>query len=104
MIIEPDDGKSVYFAGDTGLFGDMELIGKLYSPYVSVLPIGDKYVMGVREAAYAAGLLRSPIVIPGHYNTFPAIPADTNDLARRMEVTAPFSKLVVLAPGESFTL
>lgn len=104
MIIEPEGGKPVYFAGDTGVFGDMELISKLYNPYVSILPIGDKYVMGVREAAYSASLLKSPIIVPGHYNTFPAIMADTDELEKQMKVLAPHSELKVLNPGESFEI
>ena len=104
MILAPEGGMPVYFAGDTGLFGDMELIGKLYQPAVSVLPVGGKYTMGVREAAYAAELLRSPILIPGHYNTFPSQSADIEQLVRQVAVRAPQTRVVTLKPGESFDL
>ncbi len=102
MVIEPDGGDSVYFAGDTGLFGDMKLIGDLYRPKVSILPIGDKYVMGYNEAAYAAQLIGSEYVIPGHYNTFPAIQVDPQKFKDLAEARAPHTTAVILNPGESF--
>ena len=103
MILTPEQGRPVYFAGDTGLFGDMALIGKLYQPAVSVLPIGGKYTMGVREAAYAMELLRSEVLIPGHYNTFPGQMADTDELVRQVAVRSPATQVVVLKPGEAYT-
>jgi L-ascorbate metabolism protein UlaG (beta-lactamase superfamily) len=104
MIITPDHGKPVYFAGDTGIFGDMALIGKLYQPDVSILPIGGKYTMGVREAGYAMGMLGSPYLIPGHYNTFPGQKADLDELVRQLTQHAPQTRLIILHPGESFEL
>lgn len=101
MILTPEDGIPVYFAGDTGVFGDMELIGKLYQPQIAVLPIGGKYTMGVREAAYAMELLGSEVLIPGHYNTFPAQIADTDELIQEVAVRCPRARVVVLEPGES---
>ena len=101
MVIEPDGGKPVYFAGDTGVFSDMKLIAELYNPYVSVLPIGDKYVMGIREASVAAGFLKSPVVVPGHYDTFPAIKADTEAFVHMVEKTSPDTRVCVLKPSES---
>ncbi len=102
MILTPADGVPVYFAGDTGVFGDMALIGKLYHPQVAVLPVGGKYTMGVREAAYAMELLGSEVLLPGHYNTFPSQVADTEDLARQVAVRRPDAQVVVLKPGESY--
>ena len=104
MILTPDDGEPVYFAGDTGLFGDMELIGKLYHPKVAILPIGGKYTMGVPEAAYAMELLGSETLIPGHYNTFPSQAADTDDLVAQVKVRCPQATTVVLKPGESYSV
>jgi L-ascorbate metabolism protein UlaG (beta-lactamase superfamily) len=104
MILTPKDGASVYFAGDTGVFGDMALIGKLYQPQVAVLPIGGKYTMGVYEAAYAMELLGSKVLIPGHYNTFPVNVADTDDLIRQVAVRCPQARVVVLDPGASWTV
>lgn len=69
-IIRMPGGFSVYHAGDTALFGDMELIGKLYKPHLAMLPIGDRFTMGPKEAAYAIRLLGVKHVIPMHYGTF----------------------------------
>jgi L-ascorbate metabolism protein UlaG (beta-lactamase superfamily) len=102
MVVEPEGGKTVYFAGDTGVFLDMGLIADLYRPHVSILPVGDKYVMGLRETAYAAKLLKSPVIIPGHYNTFPAIRQDTDALKKLVADSAPDTKLVVLQPSEIY--
>jgi L-ascorbate metabolism protein UlaG (beta-lactamase superfamily) len=104
MVITPQDGRPVYFAGDTGLFGDMELIGKLYQPYISVLPIGGKYTMGIREASYAMELLRSPVLIPGHYDTFPNQKADIKALTWQVGVRSPCCRVVALTPGGSFAV
>jgi len=81
-------GITVYHAGDTALFGDMKLIGELYKPGVAMVPIGDRYTMGPREAAYATRLLGVKHVIPMHYATFPfltgtveAFRQETKDIA-----------------------
>ena len=103
MLLTPDEGVTVYFAGDTGLFGDMALIGRLYRPKVSILPVGGKYTMGVREAAYAMELLGSEVLIPGHYNTFPNQMAVIAELIRQVAVRSPATRVVVLKPGESYT-
>jgi L-ascorbate metabolism protein UlaG (beta-lactamase superfamily) len=104
MILTPEDGVPVYFAGDTGVFGDMALIGKLYAPVVAVLPIGGKYTMGVYEAAVAMELLGCEVLIPGHYNTFPSQMADVDDLVAQVAVRAPQARVTVLQPGESCTV
>jgi len=67
------DGKSVYFAGDTCVFGDMALIARIYKPDVAVLPIGDFFTMGPEEAAVALDLLGNPRCLPGHWGTFPLL-------------------------------
>lgn len=104
MILTPEEGTAVYFAGDTGVFGDMELIGRLYQPKVAVLPIGGKYTMGVYEAAYAMELLGCETLIPGHYNTFPNQMADVDDLIQQVAVRCPQARVIVLQPGESYTV
>jgi L-ascorbate metabolism protein UlaG (beta-lactamase superfamily) len=70
-ILRMPGGFTVYHAGDTALFGDMKLIGELYKPDLAMLPIGDLFTMGPREAAYAIRLLGVKHVIPMHYATFP---------------------------------
>lgn len=91
----------VYHAGDTGLFGDMALIGELYQPDIALLPIGGHFTMGVREAVKAVSLIRPKVCVPMHYNTFPLIRADPGEFKRLVESTTR-TKVVVLKPGESF--
>lgn len=69
---------SIYHAGDTGLFGDMELIAKLYHPDVAILPIGGRFTMDSRDAALAVEMIDPRIAIPMHYNTFDVISQDPN--------------------------
>ncbi len=90
----------VYHAGDTGLFGDMALIGELYQPDVALLPIGGHFTMGVREAARAVSLVRPRVCVPMHYNTFPLIKADPGEFKRLVE-SMTRTRVVVLKPGES---
>ena len=70
-ILFTAEGKTIYHAGDTALFGDMKLIGERNTIDVAFLPIGDNFTMGPEDAAYAAELLKPKIVVPIHYNTFP---------------------------------
>ena len=72
-IVVRAEGKSVYFAGDTCVFGDMALIGRLYKPDLAVLPIGDHYTMGPEEAALALELLGVKRCVPCHWGTFPPL-------------------------------
>jgi len=101
VLVNEDDVR-VYFAGDTGVFGDMRLIADLYVPQLAVMPVGGKYNMGVREAAYAAHLIRPKVFIPMHYGTFPDQKADLQELRDLLKAFAPFTNLIVLIPGESF--
>ncbi len=75
------DGKTVYHAGDTGLFSDMELLGKRHKIDFALLPIGDNYTMGLEDALYAAGLIKADLSIPMHYNTFGYIMQDPEEFA-----------------------
>lgn len=72
-VLHLPDGRSMYFAGDTSVFSDMQLIERLYRPDLAFLPIGDLYTMSPREAALACRLLNVKKVIPMHYGTFPAL-------------------------------
>ena len=72
-VIEFVDSRRLYFAGDTNVFSDMELIRQLYEPELAFLPIGDLFTMGPREAAVACRLLRPKKVIPMHFGTFPPL-------------------------------
>ena len=84
-ILFTAEGKTIYHAGDTALFGDMELIGKRHPIDVAFLPIGDNFTMGPEDAAYAVTLLKPKIVVPIHYNTFPPITQNPGEFAKLVE-------------------
>lgn len=77
-------GKSIYHAGDTGLFYDMKLIGELNGPIeMALLPIGDNFTMGIDDALVAAKLIRAKLTVPIHYNTWPPIESSPEEFVRR---------------------
>ena len=78
------DGKSLYHTGDTGLFYDMKLIGEMTPLDYMLLPIGDNFTMGIRDAVKAVQLANPGVAIPMHYNTFPVIAADPHEFARQV--------------------
>jgi len=96
-------GHSIYHAGDTGVFGDMQLIGELYEPEIAFLPIGDRFTMGIKEAVKAAELIRPKIVVPMHYNTFDVIKQDPEEFKRAVEARVD-TKVVIMKPGETLKL
>lgn len=99
-VIELADGFKLYHAGDTGLFGDMRLIGDLYQPDIAILPVGDLFTMGPREAAVACRLLGSKRVIPMHHGTFPPLTGTPAQLAALVK-ELPNVEVLVLKPGET---
>jgi L-ascorbate metabolism protein UlaG (beta-lactamase superfamily) len=100
IVVEVEDGSKVYFAGDTCVFGDMQLIGRIYAPDVAVLPIGDHYTMGPREAAVALELLGTKRCVPCHFGTFPPLVGTPDELAK----LAPDADIARIEPGESVSL
>ncbi|MCL2438888.1 MAG: metal-dependent hydrolase [Alphaproteobacteria bacterium] len=94
VIIEIDN-KTIYHAGDTGLFGDMELLGRRHNIDIAMLPIGGNFTMDIEDAIYAVGLLKPKIAIPMHYNTFPVISANPQEFVDKV------SGGLVLDIGES---
>jgi L-ascorbate metabolism protein UlaG (beta-lactamase superfamily) len=93
------DGTSIYFAGDTCVFADMQLIARLYRPDVAVLPIGDWFTMGPEEAAVALELLGNPRCVPAHWGTFPLLTGTPERLAELTSAT-----VERLEPGGSIDL
>lgn len=93
-VIRLPDGRVFYFAGDTNVFSDMQLIEQLYHPELAFLPIGDLYTMGPREAAMACRLLKVKKVVPMHFGTFPALTGRPDEL----------SELIADLPTEVWTL
>jgi len=94
-------GKTVYHAGDTGIFLDMQLIGQLDKIDVCMLPIGDNFTMGINDAVKAVQFINPEISIPIHYNTFPVIEADPNEFYKK--VTDIGKKCKVMEFGETIT-
>lgn len=94
------EGKTIYHAGDTGLFSDMKLIGERHPIDLAFLPIGDNYTMGPEDAAYAAKLIGAKTVVPIHYNTFPVIEQDPHAFVKLL----PEGQGKVLGVGESIEL
>jgi len=90
-------GVTIYHCGDTGLFGDMKLLGEIYQPDVACIPIGDRFTMGPELAVRAAELIQPKLAIPIHYNTFPPIRQNPADFCPTgVEVR-------VMSPGETMT-
>ncbi len=102
FLLTTTDGKKIYLAQDTGLFGDMRLLGE-EGIDLAVIPIGDNYTMGPDDALRAVKLLTPKVVIPIHYNTFDLLKQDPKAWAARVEAETS-TKVHVLKPGESFTL
>jgi L-ascorbate metabolism protein UlaG (beta-lactamase superfamily) len=98
-VIELENGYRIYFAGDTCVFGDMALIGELYRPDLAMLPIGDYFTMGPREAAKAIELLNVKTVVPMHYGTFPLL----TGTPERLRELAPGVEVLQTDPGGTLT-
>jgi len=98
-VVTFETGLTIYYAGDTSIFGDMRLIGEMYRPQIAFLPIGDLYTMGPEQAAKACELLGVTQVVPMHYGTFPAL---TGTPAKLRELVEPRGvKVLELKPGET---
>ena len=99
-IIRLPGGLTIYHAGDTAVFTDMKIIGDLYAPDLAMLPIGDHYTMGPREAALAIRLLNARHVIPMHFGTFPPLVGRPDQLR---QLTQDINGLEIheLKPGET---
>lgn len=102
FLITTKKGARIYLAGDTGLFGDMKLIGD-EGIDLAALPIGDNYTMGPVDALRAVELLRPRIVVPIHYNTFPLLQQDAAAWAKTVEEKTS-ARVNLLTPGQSLTV
>jgi L-ascorbate metabolism protein UlaG (beta-lactamase superfamily) len=102
FLLTTNDGKKIYLAQDTGLFGDMQLIGD-EGIDLALFPIGDNFTMGPDDALRAVKLVRPKVAIPIHYNTFALIAQDANAWAGRVQHETQ-TQVVVLKPGESYSL
>lgn len=96
-------GKTIYFAGDTGIFGDMALIGRLWNLDLAILPIGDNYTMSPQHAVEAAIMLKPRLVLPIHFATFPVIQQDPHAFVQNLQAKTGIPAQV-LKPGQSLEL
>ncbi len=103
FVFRFQNGFSIYHAGDTGLFGDMRLIGEMYKPDLVILPIGGYFTMGPREAAKAVQLLKPKYVLGMHYGTFPILSGTPEDVKKHLPGPSR-RKILKLEPGESVSL
>ncbi len=101
-VIEFESGFRLYHAGDTALFGDMQLIGELYNPDLALLPIGDRVTMGPLEAAHAARLLGVNHVVPIHYSTdiMPIFTGTPEKFQQHLSEISPGTTMHVMEPGD----
>ena len=99
FVVRLEDGRAIYFAGDTALFGDMRLIRDLYRPEIAFLPIGDHYTMNPTAAALACDMLGVRQVVPMHYGTFPVLTGSPDELKELVEPMG--IDVLVLKPGET---
>jgi L-ascorbate metabolism protein UlaG (beta-lactamase superfamily) len=102
-IVLTIEGKKIYHAGDTALFLDMQLIKEMYGPLdVAILPIGDNFTMGIKEAVKAVEFLDPKLTIPMHFKTFPYIDVEPTEFIDK--VKAGGRQAVLLAPGETYNV
>jgi L-ascorbate metabolism protein UlaG (beta-lactamase superfamily) len=99
-VVTLEDGFRIYFAGDTGPMADMAVIAELYAPDLALLPIGDLYTMGPREAAWATQKLGVKWVVPMHYGTFPALTGTPEALRAELKTRGCAAEVVAPRPGE----
>jgi L-ascorbate metabolism protein UlaG (beta-lactamase superfamily) len=100
-VIRFEDGVTIYFAGDTDIFGDMRLIAELHRPSIAFLPIGDRFTMGPAAAAGAVELLAVRQVVPMHYGTFPFLTGTAAEFRKLVEPKG--VQVLELQPGETAT-
>ena len=99
FIIELENGFKIYHMGDTGIFGDMKLIGEYYKPDLILMPIGGHFVMDPKDAAYATKeLLKPKFVIPMHYGTTPVLKGTPQEYLAALGQTS--TKVFVMNPGD----
>jgi L-ascorbate metabolism protein UlaG (beta-lactamase superfamily) len=97
-VIRLEDGRAVYYSGDTCLFGDMRLIGEMYRPEIAFLPIGDRFTMDPAAAAKACEFLGVRQVVPMHWGTFPLLTGTPADLKKKLPAGV---EMLELKPGET---
>jgi L-ascorbate metabolism protein UlaG (beta-lactamase superfamily) len=101
-VVRFSGGDTIYFAGDTSLFGDMKLIGERHEPDVAVLPIGDRFTMDPTDAAKACEFLGVETVVPCHWGTFDALTGTPDELEEAIDELDLDTTVAMLKPGETW--
>ncbi|MGI6119887.1 MAG: metal-dependent hydrolase [Desulfosporosinus sp.] len=104
FIITLEDGKTIYHAGDTGIFSGMSLLGEIYDIDLALLPIGSVFVMDPVQASYSLKLLKPKKVIPMHYMTFPILIQDAEEFIKLAGEKNPEVQIAAIKPGEDLLL
>ncbi len=104
FILTLSDGTCIYDSGDTGLFRDMELFAEFHTIDIAILPVGGRFTMDAKQAAYACSLLRCKKIIPQHWGTWPILEQNTESLAEQLALLAPETELLELPIGEPVTV
>ena len=99
FVVKLENGQTIYYAGDTGLFGDMKIIAELYRPDIAFLPIGDRFTMGPDTAAIAAKWLGVKQVVPMHWGTFPLLTGTPAHLKEHLAGSG--IEVLELQPGQT---
>ena len=96
------EGKTLYHAGDTGIFLDMKLIGEMDNIDIALLPIGDNFTMGINDAVKAAEFIQAKLAIPMHYNTFDIIKADPQEFQKKVQAIGLQSQVMEIGGAIEF--
>ena len=100
-VLRMENGFTIYHTGDTAVTYDMQIVGDLYQPDLTILPIGDLFTMDPRQAGYALKLIRSKYAIPSHFGTFPALSGTPAQLRQYAQEFGAPAEVIELKPGES---
>jgi L-ascorbate metabolism protein UlaG (beta-lactamase superfamily) len=100
-VLRMENGFTIYHTGDTAVTYDMLIVGDLYEPDLTILPIGDHFTMDPRQAAYALKLIRSKYAIPSHFGTFPILKGTPEQLREHAQEFGVHVEVIGLKPGES---
>jgi L-ascorbate metabolism protein UlaG (beta-lactamase superfamily) len=99
-VLRMENGLTIYHTGDTAVTYDMLIVGDLYQPDLTILPIGDHFTMDPLQAAYALKLIRSKYAIPSHFGTFPLLKGTPEQLREHAQELGVHVEVIRLAPGE----
>ena len=101
FVLHMPGGFTVYHTGDTAVTADMQLVGEIYRPDLTILPIGGHFTMDPRQAAYALRMIGSRYAIPGHFGTFPLLAGTPEQLREHCGALGVSTEVIALRPGES---